>query len=111
MNYDFFFHDTDFLFTLLLGTPFLGLSRLGGSLLIKKENLLMLDNMGEWFGRSRPVVFGKEGAKRAEERGASTLAGILHSNDDDSFGADNEDDFKDGWVIYVPELRREATLC
>ena len=69
----------------------------------EKENLLMLDNMGEWFGRSRPVVFGKEGAKRAEERGASTLAGILHSNDEDSFGGDTDDDFKDGWVDGVGE--------
>jgi hypothetical protein len=67
----------------------------------EKENLLMLDNIGEWLGRNRPIVFGKEGAKRAEERGASTLAGILHSNDDDSFGGENEDDFKDGWVDGV----------
>ena len=69
----------------------------------EKENLLMLDNMGEWFGRKRPIVFGKEGAKRAEERGASTLAGILHSNDDDSFGGENEDAFKDGWIDGVGE--------
>ncbi len=69
----------------------------------EKENLLMLDNMGEWFGRHRPIVFGKEGAKLAQERGASTLAGILQSNDDDSFGGENEDDFKDGWVDGVGE--------
>ncbi len=70
----------------------------------EKENLLMLDNLGEWFGRNRPIVFGKEGARRAEERGASTLAGILQSNeDDDSFGGENDDDFKDGWVNGVGE--------
>ena len=69
----------------------------------EKENLLMLDNIGEWLGRKRPIIFGKEGAKRAEERGASTLAGILHSNDDDSFGGDTDDDFKDGWVDGVGE--------
>eukprot|EP00531_Pseudo-nitzschia_arenysensis_P008969 CAMPEP_0116119166 /NCGR_PEP_ID=MMETSP0329-20121206/2493_1 /TAXON_ID=697910 /ORGANISM="Pseudo-nitzschia arenysensis, Strain B593" /LENGTH=1930 /DNA_ID=CAMNT_0003612843 /DNA_START=102 /DNA_END=5893 /DNA_ORIENTATION=- len=78
----------------------------------EKENLLMLDNMGEWFGRNRPIVFGKEGAKRAEERGASTLAGILQSNeDDDSFGGENDDDFKDGWVDGVGEgLKDEDKL-
>jgi hypothetical protein len=74
----------------------------------EKENLLMLDHIQEWFGRSRPIILGKEGAQSAEERGASTLAGILHSNDDDddddsSFGGENDDDFKDGWVDGIGE--------
>jgi hypothetical protein len=63
----------------------------------------MLDNIQEWFGRSRPVILGKEGAKSAEDRGASTLADILNANDDDSFGGENDDDFKDGWVDGVGE--------
>ena len=68
----------------------------------------MLDHIQEWFGRSRPIILGKEGAQSAEERGASTLAGILHSNDDDdedddSFGGENDDDFKDGWVDGIGE--------
>ncbi|VEU44210.1 unnamed protein product [Pseudo-nitzschia multistriata] len=69
----------------------------------EKENLLLLDNVQEWFGRRRPVILGREGAKSAEERGASTLAGILHCNDEDSFGGENEDTFKDGWVDGVGE--------
>jgi hypothetical protein len=78
----------------------------------EKENLLMLDNIGEWLGRNRPIIFGKEGAQRAEERGASTLAGILHSNDDDSFGGENEDDFHDGWVDGVGEgLKGDYRSC
>jgi hypothetical protein len=69
----------------------------------EKDKLLMLDNIQEWFGRSRPVILGKEGAKSAEDRGASTLADILNANDDDSFGGENDDDFKDGWVDGVGE--------
>eukprot|EP00536_Pseudo-nitzschia_multiseries_P007798 jgi/Psemu1/256590/estExt_Genewise1Plus.C_1870025 len=77
----------------------------------EKENLLMLDNIQEWFGRKRPVVLGIEGAKSAEERGASTLADILNSNDDDSFGGENDDAFKDGWVDGVGEgLKDEDKL-
>jgi hypothetical protein len=80
----------------------------------EKENLLMLDDFGEWFGRNRPIVLGKEGAKSAEERGASTLAGILHSNDDDdddSFLGENDDDFDTGWVDGVGEgLKDEDKL-
>lgn len=76
----------------------------------EKENLLMLDHVQEWFGRRRPVILGKEGARSAEDRGASTLADILHSTDDDSFGAEN-DDFKDGWVDGVGEgLKDEDKL-
>ena len=69
----------------------------------EKDKLLMLDNIQEWFGRCRPVILGKEGAKSAEDRGASTLADILNANDDDSFGGENDDDFKDGWVDGVGE--------
>jgi hypothetical protein len=63
----------------------------------------MLDDIREWFGRRRPVILGKEGAKSAEDRGASTLADILNQGDDDSFGGENEDDFKDGWVEGIGE--------
>jgi hypothetical protein len=69
----------------------------------EKENLLMLDDIREWFGRRRPVILGKEGAKSAEDRGASTLADILNQGDDDSFGGENDDDFKDGWVEGIGE--------
>jgi hypothetical protein len=69
----------------------------------EKENLLLLDHIQEWFGRCRPVILGKEGAKSAEDRGASTLADILNANDDDSFGGEDDDDFKDGWVDGVGE--------
>ena len=67
----------------------------------------MLDDIKDWFGRRRPVVLGKEGAKSAEDRGASTLADILNKGDDDSFGADSEDDFKDGWVDGVGEGHKD----
>jgi hypothetical protein len=71
----------------------------------------MLDHIQEWFGRRRPVILGKEGAKSAEDRGASTLADILNQGDDDSFGAENDDDFKDGWVDGVGEgLKDEDKL-
>lgn len=63
----------------------------------------MLDDIREWFGRRRPVILGKEGAKSAEDRGASTLADILNQGDDDSFGGENDDDFKDGWVEGIGE--------
>eukprot|EP00537_Pseudo-nitzschia_pungens_P005976 CAMPEP_0172360890 /NCGR_PEP_ID=MMETSP1060-20121228/4819_1 /TAXON_ID=37318 /ORGANISM="Pseudo-nitzschia pungens, Strain cf. cingulata" /LENGTH=2771 /DNA_ID=CAMNT_0013082989 /DNA_START=94 /DNA_END=8409 /DNA_ORIENTATION=+ len=77
----------------------------------EKENLLVLDNIQEWLGRKRPVILGREGAKSAEERGASTLAGILNSNDEDSFGGENDDAFKDGWVDGVGEgLKDEDKL-
>jgi hypothetical protein len=76
----------------------------------EKENLLTLDNFHEWYGRRRPVVLGKDGAKSAEDRGASTLADILHSNDDDSFGGENDDDFKDGWVDGVGEGLKGMTF-
>ena len=71
----------------------------------------MLDHIQEWFGRRRPVILGKEGAKSAEDRGATTLADILNQGDDDSFGAENDDDFKDGWVEGVGEgLKDEDKL-
>jgi hypothetical protein len=77
----------------------------------EKENLLMLDDIQEWFGRRRPVMLGKEGAKASEDRGASTLADILNKGDDDSFGAENDEDFKDGWVDGVGEgLKPEDKL-
>jgi hypothetical protein len=77
----------------------------------EKDNLLLLDHVQEWFGRRRPVVLGKEGAKTADDRGASTLADILNSGDDDSFGGENDDDFKDGWVDGVGEgLKDEDKL-
>ena len=70
----------------------------------EKENLLILDHIQDWFGRSRPTILGKDGASRADDRGASTLAGILQSHDDDdSFGGDNDDSFEDGWVDGVGE--------
>jgi hypothetical protein len=71
----------------------------------------MLDHIQEWFGRRKPIILGKEGAKSAEDRGASTLADILNQGDDDSFGAENDDDFKDGWVDGVGEgLKDEDKL-
>jgi hypothetical protein len=73
----------------------------------EKENLLMLDEVRDWFGRRCPVVLGKEGARSAEDRGASTLADILNKGDDDSFGAENEDDFKDGWIDGVGEGQKD----
>ena len=73
----------------------------------EKENLIMLDHIQEWFGRRRPVILGKEGAKSAEDRGATTLADILNQGDDDSFGAENDDDFKDGWVEGVGEGQKD----
>lgn len=73
----------------------------------EKENLLLLDHIQEWFGRRRPVLLGREGVKSAEDRGASTLADILNQGDDDSFGAENEDDFKDGWVEGVGEGQKD----
>ncbi|KAG7373353.1 hypothetical protein IV203_034077 [Nitzschia inconspicua] len=77
----------------------------------EKDKLLMLDNIQDWFGRTRPVILGREGAKNAEDRGASTLADILNANDDDSFGGENEDDFKDGWADGVGEgLKDEDKL-
>jgi hypothetical protein len=77
----------------------------------EKENLLMLDGIQEWFGRRRPVILGKEGAKDAETKGTSTLADILNQGDDDSFGAEDDDDFKDGWVEGVGEgIKDEAKL-
>jgi hypothetical protein len=67
----------------------------------------MLDHIQEWFGRRRPVILGKEGAKSAEDRGASTLADILAQPDDDSFGGESEEDFKDGWVEGVGEGQKD----
>lgn len=69
----------------------------------EKENLLMLDNIQDWFGSRRPVILGKEGVKSAEDRGASTLADILRQDDDDYFGDQGDDDSKDGWVDGVGE--------
>ena len=73
----------------------------------EKENLLMLDHIQEWFGRRRPVILGKEGAKSAEDRGASTLADILAQPDDDSFGGDDNEDVEDGWVDGVGEGQKD----
>ena len=71
----------------------------------------MLDHIQEWFGRRKPVILGKEGAKSADDRGASTLADILNQDDDDSFGPEDDDDFKDGWVDGVGEgLKDEDKL-
>eukprot|EP00934_Nitzschia_sp_Nitz4_P009070 Nitzschia sp. Nitz4//scaffold258_size27474//3690//11194//NITZ4_008184-RA/size27474-augustus-gene-0.31-mRNA-1//1//CDS//3329544482//9060//frame0 len=69
----------------------------------EKDNLLMLDHIQEWFGRRRPLVLGKEGVKRSEDRGTSTLADLLAQPDDDSFGGDDADDIEDGWVDGVGE--------
>lgn len=74
----------------------------------EKENLLMLDNIQDWFGRRRPVILGKEGVKSAEDRGASTLADILAQKDDDSFGGgDNHDDVEEGWADGVGEGQKD----
>jgi hypothetical protein len=73
----------------------------------EKENLLMLDHIQEWFGRRRPVILGKEGAKSADDRGASTLADILAQPDDDSFGGDEEDEAEDGWVDGIGEGQKD----
>jgi hypothetical protein len=74
----------------------------------EKENLLMLDNIQEWFGRRRPRILGKEGVKSAEDRGASTLAEILAQPDDDSFGnGDADDDIEVGWVDGVGEGQKD----
>ncbi|CAJ1959779.1 unnamed protein product [Cylindrotheca closterium] len=77
----------------------------------EKENLLVLDNMHDWFGRRKPAILGKEGVKSAEVRGATTLADILRKEDDDSFGDQDEDETKDGWVDGVGEgLKDEDKL-
>lgn len=67
----------------------------------EKDKLLLLDNIQDWLGSSRPIILGKEGAKNAEDRGASTLADILHANHDDGVVGESDDDFKDVWVDGV----------
>lgn len=73
----------------------------------------MLDNIEDWLGRRRPLIFGKEGASVAKDRGEKTLADLLNQ-DDDSFGGkgnDLESLKDDGWVDGIGEGRSdEANL-
>ena len=80
---------------------------------MEKESLLLLDNIADWLGSRRPLIFGKEGASSIKDRGENTLADILNQ-EDDAFGGildDLENVKGDGWIDGVGEGRSdEANL-
>lgn len=79
-----------------------------------KEELLLLDSIDEWFGKSRPTILGKVGAELAAETGESALQSILAAAAAGGIPDEENDDadesigpIVDGWVPNIGEGRKD----
>ena len=79
-----------------------------------KEELLLLEDIDEWFGRRQPTIIGKEGLAFAEDTGEKKLADILYAATIESNEGNNSFDSgqigdvrRNDWVGGIGEGRKD----
>lgn len=75
-----------------------------------QEELLLLDNIDDWFGKERPSILGKIGAELAQETGEQALQNILAAAaaDENSVSSGEEGERTDGsWIPNIGYGRKD----